>query len=128
MGLSLNFEMRLTVEITYIHTRTQARTHCRVSEAVANCGGTPYRQFKTNCFYCDLFRKFIILLVKSNFLEQLKKYYTLKRIGYNMDIMRPIACLDFHPIIVGSYGFLLNAHRRVGFKWIGSADTMMVPT
>ena len=46
---------------------------------------------------------------KPNFSDQFKKIVKRYiRVGYNLDIMRQSACLVLNPIMVYSYGFLLN--------------------
>ena len=46
---------------------------------------------------------------KPTFTEQLKKIIKhYKKVGYEMDNMQQSACLVVNPIMVHSYGFLLN--------------------
>ena len=60
-------------------------------------------------FYGDLVYKFKRIVGKLSFSDRFKKIIKrYKRVGYNMDIMRPSACLVVNPITVYSYDFLLN--------------------
>ena len=60
-------------------------------------------------FYGGLVYRFRKIVGKSNFSEQFRKLINrYKRIGYNLDIMRQIACLVINPIIVDGYASLFN--------------------
>ena len=57
----------------------------------------------------DLVYKFKRIVGKPSFSDQFKKIIKrYKRVGYNMDIMRQLACLVVNPITVYSYGFLFD--------------------
>ena len=59
-------------------------------------------------FYGDLVYRFRKIVGKSNFSEQFRKLINrYKKIGYNLDIERKIACLVINPIIVDGYASLL---------------------
>ena len=75
-------------------------------------------------FYGDLVYKFKRIIGKPNFSYQFKKI--VKRyikVGYNLDVMRHSACLDFNLVTVSSYGFLFNC-TTVG----QASDTMTALT
>ena len=71
-------------------------------------------------FYGDLVYKLKRIVGKPNFSDQFKKIIKrYKRVGYNMGIMRQSACLVANPIMVDSYGFLLNC------MMVGQASDLM---
>ena len=53
----------------------------------------------------------------DQFKQIIKRY---KKVGYNLDIMRQSACLVLNPIMVSSYGFLLNCTT------VGQASDSMI--
>ena len=71
-------------------------------------------------FYVDLAYKFKRIVGNPNFSDQFKKI--IKRyikVGYNLDVMRPSACLVLNPIMVYCYGFLFN------YTTVGQASDSM---
>ena len=64
-------------------------------------------------FYGELVYRFRKIVDKSSsfFSEQYRKL--IKRIGYNLDIMRQPACLAVNPITVDNYVFLFNCTTAV---------------
>ena len=60
-------------------------------------------------FYADLVYKFKRIVGKPNLSDQLKKIIkSCIKVGYNLNVMRQSACMVLNPIMVNSYGFLLN--------------------
>ena len=60
-------------------------------------------------FYGDLVYKFKRIVGKPNFSDQFKKIVIRYiRVGYSLDIMRQSVCLVLNPIMIYSYGSLLN--------------------
>ena len=60
-------------------------------------------------FYGDLVYKFKRIVGIPTFSDQFKKIVKRYiRVGYNLDIMRQLACLVLNTIAVYSYGFLFN--------------------
>ena len=51
-------------------------------------------------FYGDLVYKFKKVIVNPNFSDLFKRIIRFKNVGYNLDIIRQTACLDFNPIMV----------------------------
>ena len=75
-------------------------------------------------FYGDLVYKFKKLKGINDFAFQFRKIITrYRRIGYNLNVMRQSACLDFNPIMVDNYAAFLNC-TPVG----QTSDSMMAPT
>ena len=63
-------------------------------------------------FYGDLVYKFKKLKGINDFSFQFRKIITrYRRIGYNLNVMRQSACLDFNPIMVDNYAAF--------FGWVG---------
>ena len=71
--------------------------------------------------YGDLVYKFKKIVGNTNFSDPFKK--SVKKSGYNLDVMRQSAYLVVNPITVYSYGFLCNC-MKVG-QALGS---MTAPT
>ena len=57
------------------------------------------------------------------FLLSSEKSYHVRRIGYNLNVMRQSACLVFNPIMVDNYAAFFNC-MPVG----RASDSMMAPT
>ena len=75
-------------------------------------------------FYDDLVYKFKKLIGRNDLSFQFRKIITrYRRIGYNLNIMRPSACLGFYPIMVDIYVVFFNC-TPVG----RASDSMMAPT
>ena len=75
-------------------------------------------------FYGDLVYKFKKLIGRNGFSFQFRKIITrYRRIGYNLNVMRPSACLVFNPIMVDNYATVFNS-TPVG----RASDSMMTPT
>ena len=71
-------------------------------------------------FNVDLVYKFKRIVGKPSFSDQFKKIIKhIKRVGYNIDIMRQSACLVVNLITVYGYGFLFN------FTTVGQASGSM---
>ena len=70
-------------------------------------------------------QNFMVKLIGSNeFSFQFRKIITrYRRIGYNLNVMRQSACLDFNPITVDNYAAFFNC-TPVG----RASDSMMAPT
>ena len=80
-----------------------------------------YTSVTHNIFFSiDKFKK----LIGSNVSFQFRKIITrYRRIGYNLNIMRQSACLDFNPIVVDYYAALFNCTPVDR-----ASDSMMAPT
>ena len=75
-------------------------------------------------FYGNLVNKSKGIVGKPDFSDQFKKIVKRYiRVGYNLDIMQQSVCLVLNPIMVYSYGFLLNC-TSVG----QASDSMMALT
>ena len=75
-------------------------------------------------FYGDLVYKFKNIRGMTDFSDQSRKIIMrYKRIGYNLNVMRPSACLAISPITVGGYAALFNCTPLDR-----ASDSMMVPT
>ena len=75
-------------------------------------------------FYGDLVYKFQTIEGRADFSDQFRKIIVrYKRIGYNINIMRPSACLVFNPITVNNFASLFNC-TPVG----RASDSVMAPT
>ena len=75
-------------------------------------------------FYGDLVHKFKNIVVRTDFSDQFRKIIVrYKRIGYNINILRPSACLVFNPITVNNFASLFNC-TPVGW----ASDSMMAST
>ena len=82
-------------------------------------------------FYGDLVYKFKKLIGRNDFSFQFRKIITrYRRIGYNLNIMRPSACLVFNPITVDNYAAFFNCmpgraprdlHRRAAYSFCESS-------
>ena len=60
-------------------------------------------------FYGDLVYKFRKITGYNDFLYHFKKIIVrYKKIGYNIDVLRPTACLVVNPIKVNSFAYLFN--------------------
>ena len=60
-------------------------------------------------FYGDLVYKFKKIVGRVDFSDQFRKIIVrYKRIGYNINIMRQSACLEFNPITVNNFASLFN--------------------
>ena len=59
-------------------------------------------------FYGDLVYKFRKIIGKNDFLHHFKKMIVrYKKIGYNIDVLRQMACLVVNPIKANSFAYLL---------------------
>ena len=68
--------------------------------------------------------KFKKLIGRNKFSLQYRKIITrYRRIGYNLNVMRQSACLDFNPIMVDNYVAFFNC-TPVG----RASDSMLAPT
>ena len=75
-------------------------------------------------FYGDLVYKFKKIVGRIDFSDQFRKIIVrYKRIGYNLNIMRQSACLEFNQITVNKFASLFNC-TPVG----RASDSMMAPT
>ena len=75
-------------------------------------------------FNGDLVYKFKKLIGRNDFSFQFRKIITrYRRIGYNVNVMRQSACLDFNPITVDNHAAFFNC-TSVG----RASDSVMVPT
>ena len=75
-------------------------------------------------FYGDLVYKFKKLIGRNDFSFQFRKIIIRYRcIGYNLNAMRPSACLVFKPIMVDNFATFFNC-TPVG----RASDSMMAPT
>ena len=75
-------------------------------------------------FYGDLVFKLKKIVGSNNFSAQfIKTNFHYKKIGYNVNVLQPTACLVVNPITVGNFAFLFNC-MPVG----QTSDSMMVPT
>ena len=73
--------------------------------------------------YGDLVYKFKKLTGRKRFFLQFGKIITrYKRVGYNLNVKRQSACLDFNPIVVVTMLVSLIARQ-----WVGR-QTRMAPT
>ena len=69
-------------------------------------------------FYGDLVYKFKKIVGRNDLSDQFRKIIIrYKRIGYNMNVMRPTACLVVNPITVNNFADLFIAPR-----WVGSQN------
>ena len=60
-------------------------------------------------FYGDLVYKFKKIIGNPNFSDIFRRIVKhFRRTGYNLDIMRQTACLDFNPIMVDDYAALFR--------------------
>ena len=60
-------------------------------------------------FYGDLVYKFKTIVGRVDFSDQFRKHIICyKRIGYNINIMRPSACLVVNQITVNNFASLFN--------------------
>ena len=60
-------------------------------------------------FYGDLVYKFRKIIGKNDFPYHFKKIIVhYKTIGYNIDVLRQMACLVVNPIKVNSFAYLFN--------------------
>ena len=60
-------------------------------------------------FYGDLVYKFRKIIGKSDFPYHFKKIIVLyKKTGYNIDVLRNMACLVVNPVKVNSFAYLFN--------------------
>ena len=60
-------------------------------------------------FYDDLVYKFKKLIGREAFSFQFRKTITrYRRTGYNLNVMRQLACLVFNPIMVDNYAVFFN--------------------
>ena len=74
--------------------------------------------------YGDLVYKLNEIVGSNNFSAQFIKIIShYKKIGYNINVLQPTACLVVNPITVGNFAFLFNC-TPVG----QTSDSMMVPT
>ena len=72
-------------------------------------------------FYGDLVYNFKKIVGRNNLSDQFWKIIIrYKRIGYNMNVMRPTACLVVNPITVNNFADLLNCAP------VGRASDLMI--
>ena len=57
-------------------------------------------------FLGDLVYKFKKIMVRTIFSDQFRKI--IKRVGYNLNVMRQSECLAFNPVIVNNFSSLFN--------------------
>ena len=75
-------------------------------------------------FYGDLVYKLKDLIGRYDCSFQFRKIITrYRRIGYNLNVMRPSACLVFNPIMVDNFAAILNCTPKGR-----ASDSMMTPT
>ena len=75
-------------------------------------------------FYGDFIYRFQNIVGRADFSDQFKKFIVrYKRIGYNINIMRQSACLEFNPITANNFASLFIC-TPVG----RASDSMMAPT
>ena len=75
-------------------------------------------------FYGVLVYKFKKIRGMTDFSDQFRKILMrYKRIGYNLNVMRPSACLFINPITVDGYAALFNCTPVNR-----ASESMMVPT
>ena len=73
------------------------------------------------------------LIGRNDFSFQFRKFITCyRRIGYNVNVMRPSVCLVFNPIMIDNYAAFFNCtpvgrasdsmmvrHNAIHFSWLG---------
>ena len=75
-------------------------------------------------FYGGLVYKIIKIMCMTDFTDQFRKIIMrIKRIGYNLNVMRQSACLVINPVNVDGFAALFNC---TPVDW--ASDSMMAPT
>ena len=76
-------------------------------------------------FYSDLVYKLKKNVGSNSFLAQFikKEFPIIKKIGYNINVLRQTICLEVNPVTIGNFAVLFNCTPVVR-----TSDSMKVPT